>query len=227
MTTVLPAAPPELALAAPAGPPPATGWPIVVFVSGGAPGHAALGRHLGARLPAAGFAVAQVHSGQDGRPPRPAVVRAAVRRLHRHHDLDPHRIAAWGHGAGGLLAVLLAVDHRDTRVQAAVAWSAPSDLTRLPPATPSDAPSPLPRITANAAPLLVVHGTADDTVPISHGETLVSTYWLEGADAEFHWLDDAGHAYGLRDRDAMTALGVAFLRRRLGAQENPGTEPTN
>ncbi|WP_326836569.1 dienelactone hydrolase family protein [Amycolatopsis rhabdoformis] len=219
MTPVLPfaprTAPPKLALAVPAGPPPPAGWPVVVFVRGGAPAHAAMGRYLAERLPAEGFAVAEVHFGPAGLPD----VTAAVQWLRAHRTtpaLDPDRFAAWGHAEGGHLAVLLAVSGG---VQAVVAWSAPSDFSRLPPNTPFDtaATSPLTRVTADAAPLLAVHGTADDVVPIAQSETLVSTYWQMGADAEFRWLDDVGHAYGLRTREAMTTTGLDFLRRQLGA----------
>lgn len=256
-----------LDLAVPAGPPPPTGWPVVVFVHGGAfalgsPKHAPLGRYLAQRLPAAGFAVGLVHFRHSREAVYPAQlhdVKAAVRWLRHHHAtlaLDPDRFAAWGHAAGGHLAVMLAVTGGrpelegdvgvlgpDSGVQAAVAWSPPSDFTRLPPPPPSSpfhatgedphawllggapaqhpalaaAASPLTHVSESAAPLLVVHGTADDVVPITQSETLVATYWQAGADAEFAWLEDVGHVYGLGTRERMTTRGLGFLREQLGA----------
>ncbi|HEY2061569.1 MAG TPA: alpha/beta hydrolase [Amycolatopsis sp.] len=255
-----------LDLAVPAGPPPGPGWPVVAFVHGGAfavgsPKHAPLGRYLGERLLEAGFAVAKVHFRHSREAVYPAQlhdVKAAVRWL-RHHAgtlaLDPGRFSAWGHAAGGHLAVMLAVtgDRPDlegdvgvtgpsSAVQAAVAWSPPSDFARLPPpppgspfhrtgedphawllgASPSAQPalaaaaSPLTHVTAAAAPLLVTHGTGDDAVPIAQSESLVAAYWQAGADAEFAWLEDTGHVYGHRTRAAMTTAGIEFLRNRLG-----------
>nr|WP_239154888.1 alpha/beta hydrolase fold domain-containing protein [Amycolatopsis sp. FDAARGOS 1241] len=81
-------------------------------------------------------------------PAQPHDVKAAVRWLRHPHPallLDPDRFAAWGHAAGGHLAVMLAVTGGredlegeigvlgpDSGVQAVMAWSAPSDFTRLP-----------------------------------------------------------------------------------------------
>ncbi|WP_370542215.1 alpha/beta hydrolase family protein [Amycolatopsis sp. FDAARGOS 1241] len=79
------------------------------------------------------------------------------------------------------------------------------------------AASPLSHVTASAAPLLAVHGTADDAVPIIQSETLVTTYWHAGADADFRWLDDVGHVYGLRTREAMITAEIDFLRTQFGA----------
>lgn len=255
-----------LDLAVPDGPPPATGWPVVVFVHGGAfavgsPKHAPLGRYLVERLPAAGFAVGLVHFRHSREAVYPAQlhdVKAAVRWLRHHHStlgLDPDRFAAWGHAAGGHLAVMLAVTggREDlegdigvtgpgSEVQAVVSWSAPSDFTRLPPPPPGSpfhatgedphawllggaplshpalaaAASPLTHVTATAAPLLAVHGTADDAVPIAQSEVLVTTYWHAGSDAEFRWLEDVGHVYGLTTRETMTSAGIEFLKARLG-----------
>ncbi|MDT8915285.1 alpha/beta hydrolase [Amycolatopsis sp. PS_44_ISF1] len=254
----------RLDLAVPAGAPPDPGWPVVAFVPGGAFASAEpapLGRYLGERLPEAGFAVATVHFRHSRGAVYPAQlhdVKAAVRWL-RHHAgalaLDPGRFGAWGHAAGGYLAVMLAVtgDRPDlegdlgvtgpsSAVQAAVAWSPPSDFARLPPPTPGSpwhrtgqdprtwllgaspaehpalaaAASPLTHVTASAAPMLIAHGTGDNGIPIAQSEALISACWQVGADAEFAWLPDTGHRYGHRTRAAMTTAGIEFLRRRLG-----------
>ncbi|MBB4683094.1 prolyl oligopeptidase family serine peptidase [Amycolatopsis jiangsuensis] len=252
-----------LDLTVPDGSPPETGWPVVVFVHSetSAARQGPLGRYLGARLLEAGFAMATVHfrhGREAGYPAQLHDVKAAVRWL-RHHSrtlaLDPVRLAAWGHGAGGYLAVLLAVtgghpelegevgvSGPDSSVQAAVAWSPPSDFTRLPAPPPGSlhavtgadphtwlfgtsptndpalaaATNPLTHLTETAAPLLVTHGTADATVPLAHSESLVAAYWRAGADADFRWLPDTGHAYGHPVRSEMTTTGISFLRKHFG-----------
>ncbi|GAA3579724.1 alpha/beta hydrolase [Amycolatopsis ultiminotia] len=263
-----------LDLVVPDEPAPDRGWPVVAFVHGGAfavgsPKHAPLGRYLTQQLREAGFAVAKVHFRHSREAVYPAQlhdVKAAVRWL-RHHSatlaLDPERFAAWGHAAGGHLAAMLAVTGGrddlegdvgvtgpDSTVQAAVAWSPPSDFTRLPPPPPGspfhatgedphawllgDSPagnpalaaaaSPLTHVSASAAPLLVTHGTADTNVPLAQSEALVAAYWRAGADADFRWLPDVGHTYGNPTRAAMTATGIAFLHEHLS--NHPGRPRT-
>ena len=96
------------------------------------------------RLAKAGFVVAAPDytlstTGRPGFPLELAEVRAAVRWLRAHaasYGVDPARIGALGSSAGGHLA-LLAADSgtgpctTGSRVAGVVAWSAPTDLTRL------------------------------------------------------------------------------------------------
>ena len=51
-------------------------------------------------------------------------------------------------------------------------------------------------------PLLVHHGTADDTCPIEWSEDIVETLKEKGKDYEFHRYDGAGHAFFCADRAA-------------------------
>lgn len=231
------------------------GHPVVVYLYGGAPAagshkHSRLGDRVTDRLVAAGFAVARAQYRHGREAPFPAQVhdvKAAVRWV-RHHaaelELDAGRVAAWGHSAGGYLAAMLAVTSDDpafegdlgitgpsSRLGAAIAWSPPTDFTRIPPPPadsvlhssghdphdwlPGPTASPLLHASATAAPLLLAHGTDDAGIPIAHSEALVAAYWRAGADADLIRLEGAGHFYGERKLEQVTDAGIAFLRNHL------------
>ncbi|WIY00566.1 hypothetical protein QRX60_42000 [Amycolatopsis mongoliensis] len=148
---------------------------------------------------------------------------------------------------GGYLAAMLAVTADDagfegdlgitgppSRVGAAIAWSPPTDFTRIPPPPagfpmhgsghdphdwlPGPTASPLLHATATAAPLLPAHGTDDAGIPIAHSEALVTASWRVGAGADLIRLDGAGHFYGERKLQHVTDAGIDFLRNHLAAR---------
>jgi acetyl esterase/lipase len=126
--------------------------PVVLYFHGG--GWQSGDRRAGAPfLPVfarSGYFAASVSYRLSGTAPYPAAVhdaKAAVRFLRAHADdlgIDPNRIGAWGHSAGGHLAALLATSGNSARlegevgeraassaIQCAVTVSGPADLTDL------------------------------------------------------------------------------------------------
>lgn len=127
-------------------------------------------------------------------------------------------------------------------VRAAVSWSAPVDIARLPPppigspfgpvgadphdwllvARVADAPqlaaaaSTSTHVGADAAPLLLVHGEDDTGIPIEQSERMAAAYRAAGAIVELVRVPGAGHSFGDDDRERLITLGADFLLRHLG-----------
>lgn len=128
----------------------------------------------------------------------------------------PPAVGLLGHGAGGALAIVAAASD-ESSVRALVTWGAPATL--------SDALGRAAPLVTRAAglvrvPWLLVHGTADDSVPRQAAEVLhaaaeraiVERLTLPGADHHFGWRRGAG-GHSPRALDAT----VAWFSRHLGA----------
>lgn len=252
-----------LDLRVPAAPTPA---PLVVHIYGGAfatGSHksSSLNTELVQRLLPEGYAVASVQYRHSREAPFSAQlhdVKAAIRWL-RHHSnalqLNPARVATWGSSSGGHLSTMVAVSGAagaqlegsmgltgpSSAVQAAIAWSAPVNISRLP-APPQGSPfrtlgldphdwllggpvhqhpdrattaSSSTHVTSQAAPLLVVHGDLDDGVPIDQAEEIVEAYRHAGAPVEFQPIPGAGPFLDSPTRDRSITEGVRFLNSHL------------
>lgn len=166
-------------------------------------------RRMGAFLARNGFVAFAIdyrlfHGTENRWPAQLDDVQRAVRWVRAHaskYNVNPDRIGAFGHSAGGQLAALLGMENtRDnsdpalakysSRVQAVVDVSAPSDLTvqddpegemfltsflgaeySKHPEIWRDA-SPVFHVDKHNAPFLIVHGTKDDDVPIAQAQEL-------------------------------------------------------
>jgi len=169
--------------------------------------------------------------------------KAAVRWLRmnaRRLGLDAERIGVVGGSAGGMLAAMLAVtgptDPFDAaspypEVSAAVSCAidlyGPVDLVhhhdfKMFGRTVAEAPklyrsgSPVHYVDARDAPLLIIHGTADKTVPYSQSVTFAEVLARAGAEHELVLIPDAPHTFDLEppQRD-LRPLVLAFLEKHL------------
>ena len=171
-------------------------------------------------------------------------VRRAVRWVRAHAvelGVDPDRLGALGHSAGGhLVAMLGTTDEPDadgvsSRVRCVVDCCGPADFTdpASPPVGPSIAwvvpnlfgegkvgdpavlrdASPTAHADARSAPTLIVHGTADDIVPLDQSRRLRNALAGAGAEVGIVELDGEGHHF-LERPDVLLEI-MAFLRRHL------------
>lgn len=239
--------------------------PVVVCIYGGGFAMGShktdpLGAYLTQRLLGQGIGVARPqyrHSREAAFPAPLHDLKAAVRWL-RHYagqlGIDAAHIGAWGASSGGHLATMLAVTGGEAQmegyvgflgpssiVQAAVAWSAPVDIARLP-GPPVESPfhtmgidphdwllggavsehpdrarfaSTNTHVTASASPLLVVHGETDASIPIDQAGEIVKDYRCAGTVVEFIRIPGTGHFFDDQTRAAQTTAGIAFLRAHL------------
>ena len=80
--------------------------------------------------------------------------------------------------------------------------------------------SPLRRVDAMTAPLLVVHGAHDTNVPPSESEQIVDALRAAGRDVRYLLFDDDGHAIIKRENRARLATTMSeWLNRAFGATE--------
>ena len=188
-----------------------------------------------------GFAAACVQYRLSGEAPYPAALddaREAVRWLRGHaagYGIDPARIAAAGSSSGGYLAAMLATEGA---VRAAVAFYPVTDFVSFGQAAPHDPTnflarflgcsyaeasglwaqaSPFGHANAATAPLLILHGTVDDLIPLRHSEEFVERLRQAGARPELIKVEGAGHGFLTEARfhdDAVSHM-EEFLARAL------------
>jgi len=238
--------------------PPASGekHPAVVLIHGG--GWSSFDKStmqgMGQFLARHGFVAFAVdyrlyHDGLNRWPAQLDDVQRAVRWVRAsagHYEVNPERIGAFGHSAGGQLAALLGMeDTRDnsdaalatfsSRVQAVVDVSGPTDftrdhdsdgdafLTRFLGASYSEKPevwreaSPALRAAKGDAPFLIVHGTRDESVPMVQAQELLAKLQAAGVPAKLVKVDD-GHTFQTTETRRQLALqSLAFFDHYLVA----------
>lgn len=175
------------------------------------------------------FAVRHGSSPKFSIPEAVADVRRSVRYIRLHADsfkVDPNRLGVFGMSAGGHLSLMLGtasddgqndaidpVDRVSDRVQAVVAFVAPTDLRvavkgapeRLPaynqfPALDLDMQnaeeySPLVHVTADDAPTLLLVGTKDELVPIFHSQNIHTAFEKEKVASKLVEFPESGHGF--------------------------------
>jgi len=155
------------------------------------------------------------------------------------YGLDAGRVFLWGDSAGGHLALLAALT--GTKVQGVVAWFPVTDLAGLPSdvaeagGEPDPGPgsreaqllgaptgsvpylaqqaSPVTHASADAPPILLMHGAADDMVPPAQSVRLAAALEAAGAAVELELVPGATHFWnGASDVGAIVRRSVEFLR---------------
>ena len=155
-------------------------------------------------------------------------------------DIDPDRIAAFGNSAGGNLAAMLATTAAadglepeepypgiSTRIRCAIDFYGALDLpnyhdmkmfqqTREKNPEVYRKASPITYASAGDAPLLIVHGTADETVPVSQAHTMADALKKVGVEHQLEIVPDAPHTFFLvsKARD-FRPLVFEFLDKHL------------
>jgi acetyl esterase/lipase len=236
--------------------------PLVVLIHGGgwSGGDKSAYHHAMRLLAGQGYAAASVNYRLAAAPRNvfPAAVedvRCAVRWLRSRaasYGVDPSRIAALGHSAGGHLSAMLgtAADvpgldggcplrEVSPAVSAVVAISGPQDIRTAGALDPGQrgmvenflgvAPerdparallaSPAVHATAGDPPFLLIHGTADEVVPIRQSRSMRDTLRAAGVPATLLELPGVGHGVdefgGQPPFRVSTCTTLAFLRERL------------
>jgi acetyl esterase/lipase len=151
--------------------------------------------------------------------------------------LNPAQIGAMGESAGAHLALMLGTEtDPSTRVRAVVDFFGPTDLAamvndrsmgasavvQLLGASPGQDPaeyvaaSPVDRVTPRSAPVLILQGTADTTVPPSQSQELAAAGTAAGVPNRLMMIPGATHGFGLRvGRLDLVPDVVSFLHAYL------------
>ena len=193
----------------------------------------------------AGFTVIPVYHGSAPRykvPEAYADVSRAIRHIKLHADeqgIDPDRIGVTGGSAGGHLSLMIGLDadagdpdardpvlRGDNHVATVVAYFPPVDLRPITgpndrfPALDFDselaaAISPILHIDSDDPSTLLIHGDADDLVPISQSEDIYAVLSEQGVESDF--ITIPGGQHGFRGENAVKAdrLRLEWFQRHL------------
>jgi len=202
-----------------------------------------------------GFTVFAVRHGSSPRfsiPEAVADVRRSVRYIRLNADrfqVDPDRLGVYGMSAGGHLSLMLGttsdngdpetkdpVLHVSDRVQAVVAWVAPTDLQIMVWKAPNHLPayekypalnldleaarqcSPLVYVTPDDAPTLLVAGDKDDLVPIKHSQDIHAAFQKANVASQLIVMEGAGHGFGGDHAKRAVDELVAWFEEHLASE---------
>jgi acetyl esterase/lipase len=165
--------------------------------------------------------------------------KAAVRWLRVNagkYGIDPNRIGAIGASAGAHLATLLATSsdvlelegnggnpHVSSAIQAVVGIATPAFTrhTGFPRAERHGLSeeemlllSPYENASAHSAPLLLIHGTVDETVPPENSEDMFEKYMALGLDVELIWIPDEDHGF-YEGTDIAIKMATEFFKNQF------------
>ncbi|MFJ5989247.1 alpha/beta fold hydrolase [Lentzea sp. NPDC092896] len=176
------------------------------------------------RLVAEGFAVTAVDYRLSGEATFPAPLEDVLVAL----DHLRRPVFLLGESAGAHLALLAALSSAKG-VLGVVAWFPPTDLLAMPGgpdsreagllgSAPDEVPdlaraaSPLTHVHAAAPPVLLMHGDADDLVPLEQSIRMADALRTAGAPVELEIVPGARHMWIDADTESVVDRSVAFLR---------------
>ena len=202
-----------------------------------------------------GFTVFAVRHGSSPKFSIPEAVddvRRSVRFVRSNADrfaVDPDRLGVYGMSAGGHLSLMLgtAADDGDpdaedpllresSRVQAVVAYVAPTDLRIMVWEAPDHLPaydqfpaldldlesaaefSPLVHVTPDDAPALLLVGDKDELVPFEHSQNSHAAFEEHDVDSKLVVLEGAGHGFGGQDAVTATREMVDWFESHLARE---------
>lgn len=210
-------------------PPPSPEAPVIVAFHGNA-------GHIGDRVPkllpiaGAGFGLLIAgYQGYGGNPGRPSEVRLTA---DAHTLLDwlvaegtgPERTVLYGESLGTGIAVKMSADRRGAALILESPYSSVADVAQMHywylPARwlILDGWDSASRIIRNPVPLLVLHGTADRTIPLKFGQAL---YDAAPEPKEMVVVPEAGHV-DLLERPEVLRRVITFLRRHTRPLDQTG-----
>lgn len=184
-----------------------------------------------------GYVTVNIDYRLTGEAPFPACiedVKCAVRWLRAHaekYHVDPNRIGAYGHSAGGHLAMMLAMvptsaglegdggwEEYSSMVNVVAAGSPPTELGRDVPMAKREW-WPIGYIAANHPPMLLIQGGADRIVRAELTEDFVEQMKAKGTSIEYLKIDEAGHAVAYTENLETTDPAIeAFFAKHLKTQ---------
>ena len=162
-------------------------------------------------------------------------VRKATGYIRRHagdYGIDPTRLGVWGGSAGGHLSLMLGLDPQaGAELAAVVAYYPPVDLRnrvgpseRFPaldfPVKTASAISPILFVSDEDPPVLLIHGDADDLVPLNDSEILAAEFDRVGVDYELLVIEGGDHGFrNPSHRAQATRAMVGWFEEYLGRPE--------
>jgi dipeptidyl aminopeptidase/acylaminoacyl peptidase len=159
---------------------------------------------------------------------QPDDVVAAIDWLRRLPSVDPGRIGLIGASMGGQVALLAAA--RRPAIRCVAALFPPTDLEQWYLANPHMQPylddldnaaglrarSPVHHVDEIEAPVLLMHGDADENVPLEQSLRMTETLRAAGKEAELLIVSGASHFFSVRENAIARQSLFAFLRQHLG-----------
>lgn len=204
-------------------------WPAALHVHGNAGN---LSHHLefSEFLPSHGVAALMFDYRSYGRSARGRLRRqtalrdahAALDYLLAREDVDASRVGVYGVSLGGAVGISLMASRGEARSMVSLAafsdWRgiASEKLPGLGYVLIRPGQSPMEDIARfGDRPLLIVHGTGDLIVPVSHGETLERAARSAGVPVETRYVPGGSHNAILREDEACGGVIGAFFERTL------------
>ena len=160
------------------------------------------------------------------------------------YNVNPNKIGAWGHSAGGHLVACLGTMGKtpglddgpypgiSSEVQAVADYAGPSDLAlyfhNKPPLNlfgpeaqghpeVMEKASPIQFVTSEAPPFFIAHGDQDKLVPIEQGASLAEALKKAGVPVEYVVVKNGGHSLGGLPTDPPCEPSPEELRKMSAA----------